>query len=324
MQNKNYNLSFVLVLYSHFSHFAIYMSFPVTTSLKVQKPLQYVVETTRGVTPASPTFINAGPIQEFTPNIETNSVNYRMLGSEDLYKVLKTGERFSFDITFNPIDKNLLSKGVNLTTDATHNREQSLTFLMSQLMYPGTGSSLSEHYIIAKGCSCDSTSIDISLEAVNISQTWIANDIPIPTTTHGLTTPTFASAITAAPWTGITAGSNSLTFGGDDYILRGFSCTVSHNTDQFQPIGEANVFATIPTIRDISGSFDVLHSGTDLQADTEAVVPRAATVKLSTDTKITFTDMYLTSYNETISATATEAKTVSYNFVAKSAVVEAI
>ena len=37
--------------------------------------------------------------------------NYRMLGSPDLYKVIKTGERFSFDITFNPVDKSLLSKG---------------------------------------------------------------------------------------------------------------------------------------------------------------------------------------------------------------------
>ena len=50
------------------------MSFPVTTSLRVVKPLQYVVETTRGVTPTSPTLVNAGPIQEFTPNTETNSV----------------------------------------------------------------------------------------------------------------------------------------------------------------------------------------------------------------------------------------------------------
>jgi hypothetical protein len=299
------------------------MSFPVTTSLRVVKPLQYVVETTRGVTPSSPTFVNAGPIQEFTPNTETNSVNYRMLGSPDLYKVLKTGERFSFDITFNPIDKNLLSKGINLDSqDVSHNRDQTLTFLMSQQM--NAAGTLSEHYIKATGCSCDSTSIDISLEAVNVSQTWIANDIPIPTTAHGITTPTFASAITASPWTGLTAGSSSLTHNSNSYILRGFSCTVSHNTDQFQPIGEANVFATIPTIRDISGSFDVLHKDNVLSTDCENVTPRTATVALSTDTKLTFTDMYLTSYNETISATATEAKTVSYNFVAKSVKVDPI
>ena len=301
------------------------MSFPVTTSLKVIRPLQYVEEVTRGTTPTSPTFINAGPVQEFTPNVETNSVNYRMLGSPDLYKVLKTGERFSFDITFNPIDLNLVEYGVNLT--GTRNRDDTLTFLLSQSMYPGTGTVLTEHFIIAKGCSCDSTSIDISLEAVNVSQTWIANDIPIPTVTHGLGTPVFASDITASPWTGISAGTKSLVHNSNEYVLRGFSCTIGHNSDQFQPIGEANVFATIPTIRDISGSFDVLHSGTALQADAESVTPRTAVVKLNDATgglfdKLTFTDMYITSYNETISATATEAKTVSYNFVAKSVVAE--
>ena len=302
------------------------MSFPVTTSLKVIRPLQYVEEVTRGTTPTSPTFINAGPVQEFTPNVETNSVNYRMLGSPDLYKVLKTGERFSFDITFNPIDLNLVEYGVNLT--GTRNRDDTLTFLLSQSMYPGTGTVLTEHFIIAKGCSCDSTSIDISLEAVNVSQTWIANDIPIPTAAHGLGTPVFASDITDSPWTGISAGTKSLTHNSIEYVLRGFSCTIGHNSDQFQPIGEANVFATIPTIRDISGSFDVLHSGTGLQADAEAVTPRTAVIKLN-DTgthydQLTFTDMYLTSYNETISATATEAKTVSYNFVAKSVVAERV
>ena len=299
------------------------MSFPVTTSLRVIKPLQWVLETTRGTTPNSPVFANAGPIQEFTPNTETNSVNYRMLGSPDLYKVLKTGERFNFDIMFNPIDKTLLSKGVNLdTVDVTHNRDQSLTFLLSQQM--NNAGVLAEFYIVAKGCSCDSTTVDISLDAVSVSQSWIANDINIPSIVSGLTTPTFASAITASPWTGLTAGSNSMTHNGNDYVLRSFSCTVNHNTDQIQPIGESNVFATIPTIRDITGSFDVLHEDNNLSTDTEAVTPRDATVRLSTDTKMTFTDMYLTSYNETISATATEAKTLSYSFVAKSVVVEAI
>jgi hypothetical protein len=203
-----------------------------------------------------------------------------------------------------------------------HTTDQSLTFLMSQQM--NNAGVLAEYFILAKGCTCDSTSVDISLESVNVSQTWIANDIPIPTTAHGLTTPTFASAITASPWTGLSAGGSSLTHNGNTYVLRGFSCSIGHNTDQFQPIGESNVFATIPTIRDISGSFDVVHEDNALSTDTEAVVARAASVKLSADTKITFGDMYLTSYNETISATATEAKTISYNFVAKTALVEPV
>lgn len=294
------------------------MSFPITTSLRVLKPVQYVVETVRGTTPASPTFSNAGPIQEFTPNTETNSVNYRMLGSPDIYKVCKTGERFSFDLTYSPVDRKLLSMGVNLSTqDATYNRDKTLTIMLTQEM--NNGGTLQQAWIAARGCSCDSTSVDISLDAVNVSQTWIANDIPIPVFTDPFTTPTYdTTPLTGCPWNGTSAGSKSLTFNSHDYVLRGFSMTVGHNTDQFQPIGESNVFATIPTIRDISGSFDVLYEDNTLATDCEAVTARAATVKLSADTKLVFTDMYLTSYNESISATSTEAKTQSFNWVAKS------
>ena len=55
-----------------------------------------------------------------------------MLGSEDIYKVIKTGERYSYDIAYNPIDKVLLEMGINLT--GTNNRYQSVTMLISQMM----------------------------------------------------------------------------------------------------------------------------------------------------------------------------------------------
>lgn len=300
------------------------MSFPITTSLRVLKPPQYVVETVRGTTPASPTFVNAGPIQEYTPNVETNAINYRMLGSPDLYKVCKTGERFSFDLSYSPVNRNLMSYGINLAADdSTYNRDKTLTIMLTQEL--NNAGTLDEAWIVATGCSCDSTSIDVSLDAVTVSQTWIANDIPIPVFVDPFTTPTYdTTPLTGCPWNGTSAGDNLLTFNATEYVLRSFSCTVSQNTDQFQPLGTSNVFATTPTIRDISGSFDVVHQDNSLATDCEAVTARAATVKLSTDTKLTFTDMYLTSYSETISATATEAKTQSFNFVAKSVVCEAI
>ena len=61
------------------------------------------------------------------PTLTTNSIDYRMLGSEDIYKVIKTGERYSYDIAYNPIDKVLLEMGINLT--GTNNRYQSVTML---------------------------------------------------------------------------------------------------------------------------------------------------------------------------------------------------
>ena len=260
------------------------MSFPITTSLRVLKPPQYVVETVRGTTPASPTFVKCGPIQEFTPNLETNSVTYRQLGSPDLYKVCKTGERFSFDMAFSPVNRNFMSFGINLASeDPTYNRDKSLTIMLTQEL--NNAGTLSEAWIVATGCTCDSTSIDISNDAVNVSQTWIANDIPLPVFTNPFTTPTYdTTPLTGCPWNGTSAGDNILVHNSNEYVLRAFSCTVSQNTDQFQPLGTANVFATTPTIRDISGSFDVVHENSLLATDCENVTARAATVRLSTDT----------------------------------------
>jgi Phage tail tube protein len=291
--------------------------YPVSTSLQVQKTLQYVKEVTRGTTPTSPTFVNAGPIQDWTPSMTTNSIDYRMLGSEDIYKVIKTGERFSFDIAYNPIDKGLLEFGINLA--GTNDRYDSLTMLISQLM--NVSGTLTEKYMLMKGCQCDSTTIDVTLEAVGVTQTWIPSDITTPAATAGIGTPVFAPAITATPWTGINGGLNSLTFNGSNTTkLRNFSVTIDNNIDQVQPVGSSLVLWAQPTTRDITGTFDVIYENDNFLADAKTVQARTMSYILDTvaPTTLTFTDVYLKEYNETISATSTEVKTQSYAWRAKS------
>jgi hypothetical protein len=292
------------------------MSYPVTTSLLVQKPLQYVKEVTRGTTPTSPTFIHAGAIQDWTPSLTTNSIDYRMLGSEDIYKVIKTGERFSFDIAYNPIDKGLLEFGINLS--GTNDRYDSVSMLISQLMnVSGTNT---EKFILMKGCQCASTTIDVTLEAVGVTQTWIPSDITTPATTAGIGTPVYASAITATPWTGINGGANSLTFNASNTTkLRNFSVTIDNNIDEIQPIGSTTVQWAQPTTRDITGTFDVIYENDNFLADAKTVTARAMSYILDTGgpTTLTFTDVYLKEYNESISATSTEAKTQSFAWRAK-------
>jgi hypothetical protein len=293
------------------------LSYPVTTSLLVQKPLQYVKEVTRGTTPTSPTFISAGAIQDWTPSMTTNSIDYRMLGSEDIYKVIKTGERFSFDIAYNPIDKGLLEFGINLS--GTNDRYDSVTMLISQLMnVSGTNT---EKFILMKGAQCASTTIDVTLEAVGVTQTWIPSDITTPATTAGIGTPVYASAITATPWTGINGGANSLTFNASNTTkLRNFSVTIDNNIDEIQPIGSTTVQWAQPTTRDITGTFDVIYENDNFLADAKTVTARSMSYILDTTgpTTLTFTDVYLKEYNESISATSTEAKTQSFAWRAKS------
>jgi hypothetical protein len=292
------------------------LSYPVTTSLLTQKNLQYVKETTRGTTPTSPTFVAAGPIQDWSPTLTTNSIDYRMLGSEDIYKVIKTGERYSYDIAYNPIDKVLLEFGINLS--GTNNRYQSVTMLISQLM--NVSGTLTEKYILMKGSQCASTTIDVTLEAVGVTQTWIPSEITTPATTAGIGTPVYAGAITASPWTGINGGANSLTFNASNTTkLRNFSVTIDNNIDEIQPIGSTTVMWAQPTIRDITGTFDVIYEDDNFLADAKTVTARSMSYVLDTTapTTLTFTDVYLKEYNETISATSTEAKTQSFAWRAK-------
>jgi tail tube protein len=234
-----------------------------------------------------------------------------MLGSEDIYKVIKTGERYSFDIAYNPIDTVLLEMGINLS--GTHNRYQSVTMLLSQMM--NVTGTLTEKYILMKGCQCGTTTIDVTLEAVGVTQTWIPSDITTPAVSAGIGTPTYAAPITASPWTGINGGATSLTFNGSNTTrLRNFSVTIDNNIDEIQPIGSSQVAWAQPTTRDITGTFDVIYENDSFLADTKTTTARTMSYVLDSvgPSTLTFTDVYLKEYNESISATSTEAKTQSF------------
>ena len=299
------------------------MSFPASDSTKIIKELQYVIQTIRTAIPDTPTFINAGCIQDFTPNSDMNANVKRKLGSADIYKVRKTGERFNFDIAFSPVDRTLISKGINLKgADATHNRDQILGFLLSQEM--NEAGSLAEKYIIPIGCQCDSTTIDVTLEDVAVSQSWIAYDIAPPSTTHGLTTPTFASPISANPWNGLDGGNNPFSWNAEVKQILSFSVTSANNINQTQVVGNANVFATNPTLRDITFTVDVPYEDNDMILDEESMTGRAMELVINADTKLTFTNAFLTNHTETISATSSDIKMLTFNGVAQSLLVEDI
>ena len=301
------------------------MSFPVSTGINVVKDLQFTIQTTRDTIPASPTFTMVGNTQEITPNSDMNSVTRRRLGSPDFYRVSKTGERFNFDFAYTPVDKVLLSKAINLAADdATHNRDNILAFAVSQMM--NVSGTLTEKYLVPIGAQCDSTSIDISIEDCAVGMTWIPLDIPLPNATPpGITgTPTWATPISAEPWHGISGLLNPFSWNAVNKQIMGFSCTVNNNINQIQVLGNANLFAGLPTLRDISFTLDMLYEDDVMAGDVESMTPRAMEMKLSSDTKLVFTNAYLTNYTETFSATSTDVKMHTYNGVSQKVVVTTI
>jgi Phage tail tube protein len=292
------------------------VSYPITTSLNVVKELQWVKEVTRGTTPNAPTFA-AIPTQEFNPVPSIENIKYRKLGSPDLYKGIKVREIYDFSLTYAPIDSTLLQAMINLT--GTNNRDNSFTFVISQLH--NNAGTLTEMFQIARGCSVDNVTINVeSGEVVMIESEWIANSLSDWATTSGLTTPTFASALTATPWSTVTTGTSPLIWNSLSYDVRNFSCSISQNPDRVQVIGQTQTTWIQPTIREIEFEMDVVWKDTTLQADTKSHTPRTMTFQINSvaPTILTFTEATLEEYEEPVSADSTDAKVITYTGYAKS------
>lgn len=273
-------------------------------------------EVTRGQTPSSPAFV-AIPTKEFSPKPKTENIKYRKLGSPDLYKGIKTREMYDFGISYSPVaNDNFLKSMINL--GATPSRDDTYTiFLSQQQNVTGT---LTEQYQVALGCSISAVTISVKNgELVMVDSDWIANNIASWVTTSPFTTPTYATALTAVPWSAVTAG--AFTFNAVPYDVRNFSCKIDHNPDRVQVVGQAGTTWIQQTTREISIDVDIVYKDTTLQADTKTLTARAASFVLNTVGPVTLslTDVYLESYDETVSADSTDAKTVSYSGYAASA-----
>lgn len=287
------------------------MSYPLTTSLQVLKELQWVKETTRGTTPTSPAFV-AIPTKEFSPGPSIEDIKYRKLGSPDLYKIIKMRELYDFGISYSPIDSTLLKSMINLT--GTGNRDDVFTFFLSQKQ--NVTGTLTEQYQVARGCGISDVTISVNNgELVTVDSTWIASTISDWVTTSPFTTPTYATALSAVPWASTTTGASPFVFNSVALDVRSFSCKINHNPDRVQVVGQSQTTWIQQTTREISIDVEVVYKDTTLQADTKSLTPRVATFQLNSvgPTTLTFTDLYLESYDETVSAESTSAKTVKYS-----------
>lgn len=295
------------------------MSYPITTSLRVIKELQWVKETTRGSTPSSPSFL-ALPTREFGPVPTIENIKYRKLGSPDLYKGIKVRELYDFSLSYAPIDSTILQAMINLS--GTHSRDNSYTFLLSQ--EHNNSGTLTEMYQIIRGASIDSVTVNVnSGEVITVDSDWIASTVSDWVTAHGLTTPTFAPALTATPWSTVTTGTSPMTWNAVTYDVRNFSMTVNQNSDRVQVVGQTSTTWVQPTIREITFTMDVVWKDTTLQADTKSHTPRTMVFQLNSTGPITltFTEAVLEEYDETVSAESTEAKVVTYSGYAKSVII---
>lgn len=256
-----------------------------------------------------------GPLVDMTHNVEVGYLDYRQIGSRDLYSQIQTGVEYSFDITFNPVDEKMMKYGISLPS-GTGTIEKSITFLFSQKI------NNVETYIIYTGCRCDSTDIEITADsAVECSQTWLARDRTITQTANGgLTTPDFITAgeVSAIePWTnldGTSTTSSPLTWDTsgtpENADVNSFSCSVTNNLERIKPNGQKINKFVEPTLRDIEWEFATWYKSTYFQA--EAATPTARNMsyvlKVSPGWKLDFTGCKINSETSSDATSATESK----------------
>lgn len=295
------------------------MSYSRTGTWAISKRLQYIEEVTYGVTPtASPTFIHAGKIRSFNWNIDTQVERYRTLGSRLLADALVTGELTSFEIEYNPINIALLGYGIN-NPDGTGTIAKSLSFIYSKEIN-GV-----EMYYFIKGAKTDSISIEVTPENVSVTQSFIAREITTPTTTHGLTTPTFASNPTTNPWIGFSGGATPLVHNSNTYDVPSFNVEVSWNLDPGQANGQQQIKFLDPTNKDVNLDFEWWQKDAVLIADIKSGTERAMTYTLhSTDAKLTFTDVVGETYDMSEDSDANETSKEGFAGFATDVVVAAV
>jgi len=201
-----------------------------------------------------------------------------------------------------------------INTGTTPSRDDSFTFVMSQKL--NNSGTLTEMYQIAKGASISDVTISVKNgEVITVDSNWIANDISTWATTAGFTTPTYASALSATPWSSIGTGASPFTFNSVTYDVRNFSCKVDQNPDRVQVVGQTGTNWIQATTREITVDVEIVYKDTTLIGDTKTMTARTASFQLnSTGPKtLSFVNMYLEAYDETVSADDTSIKTISYS-----------
>jgi tail tube protein len=248
---------------------------------------------------------------------EIGSITYRQIGSRDFYALIKTGEEYSFEVTYNPIGVDLIKRGIDLP-NGTGTIEKSLTILMSFKL------NNVENYIMFKGAVTNNIEVEISNDAaIEVTQEFFCRDITVPATTHGLTTPTFAATPTAAPWTHLSPGSGPFTFHGASTDVDNFNFSVNHNLTRVKPTGELTAKFVGPTLRDIEWEFNTWFKDTFPISETKALTPGAMAYKLASvadgSHQVSFTDAYSEAYETSFSTSSTDFTMLTLSGRAKSA-----
>lgn len=297
------------------------MSYEPNSNIDVTRNVLYVEETSYGVTPTNPTFVNAGIANTIAWKKSPQHQTVNILGSIDDYGEYKFGNDYTADLKYYMTDTALLRYGTELP-NGTGTIEKSLTIFISKKL------NNVENFKLLQGCITSSLTLDYSKIPL-VSQTFQCSNITKWMTQAELTaliggTPVYPAALTADPWTSLGAGTlQPLTINSVAYEIEKFTFTVGRSILIQQPVGNPNPLRIKAGKRKVTAAFttwekdDVL----ELQVESFTAVPMVLTIQ--TGKTATFAGLRNVAIAGGEDAGATKFDTFDYTMMAKSITVTA-
>ena len=270
----------------------------VTSSpiLFVKHP-QWVAESTEGTTPtASPSFTSLGAVKSAAIKINGNLVDVAQLGAEDLITIVQGQQDYETQFKLSMVNATgILARLIGAYNYATPSGliNESISIIFS-IYLNGT-----ENYIICKGSRIKegSVSMDIGKET-EITVSFTHTTITTPVSSHGLTTPTFASLPSGAVYDWLAGGATPISWNASGILCKKFTLNIARNSKPDYTLGNLDPHSSQAHGRRISGDFTVLWTSSTLETDFKAGTARtlAAIIKTAVST-ITVTGAKITDYS---------------------------
>lgn len=292
---------------------------PVSTSSQLfVKPLQFVEESTEGTTPtSSPSFTAVGAVTSMNYKKDRSMIEIGQIGPEDVIDYVEGPAVAESSVSFGLTASTFLKRGVNAANYGTPTGTISSTMSMAYSLYlDGT-----ENYVFLKGGRPKSCSINMEVgKATECTMDMVHTSITAPASSHGLTTPTFASFPTGDVWDWLDGGANPISWNSSALNCIKFSCSIERNTVMDYTLGNSVGFGSQPHARRISGEFTILWTDTTVETDFDTPAERtlAAVLKSSTST-LTLSNCEVSSISRDHAADESGATVETFAYNAESA-----
>lgn len=250
---------------------------PTGGYLVVKQP-QYIEETTFGTTPTvSPTFNWIGIVDNFDPTADMQAQYIRQVGSEDAVKSLLGKETYQTKLEYLLQNSTFAKYATQAQGGGAGTIDKSLSVLTS-VKIAGT-----ENFIFLKGSRIKTFTLSGKPgEAIKASADIISKQKTTPSTSHGLTTPTFATDPATAPFNFNDGGANPVSFGALNLDVTEISVSFERNLEPIYVLGDTKLKYLPPKAREIKGNFTVIWDETTKYADLVALTERTLTWVLKT------------------------------------------